>query len=68
LDDEHPECFIVRDATDQALGYSYYDDEPSCRSVNRVRSNQDAHEYELVPLCLTSELARRLRGIAAQTD
>jgi hypothetical protein len=61
---EHEECFIVRDATGQALGYFYYDDEPSCRSVNRVRPNQDAHEYELVPLCLTSENARRLRGSA----
>jgi len=61
---EHEESSIVRDATGQALGYFYYDDEPSCRSDNRVRSNQNAHECELVPLCLTSEHARRLWGSA----
>ena len=32
---ERPECYIVGDATGQALGCFYYDDEPSCRSVNR---------------------------------
>ncbi len=25
--EEHAECFIVRDATGQALGYFYFDDE-----------------------------------------
>jgi hypothetical protein len=34
---ERPECYIVGDATGQALGYFYYDDEPHRRSVNRVR-------------------------------
>jgi hypothetical protein len=35
---EHPECFIVRDATGQALGYFYFEDEPGRRSA----AKQDA--------------------------
>jgi hypothetical protein len=32
--DEHPEWFIVRDATGQALGYFYFGEEPRRRLVN----------------------------------
>jgi hypothetical protein len=31
--DEHPKCFIVCDATGQALGYFYFEDEPGRRSA-----------------------------------
>ena len=31
--DEHPESFIVRDATGVALGHFYFDDEASRRSI-----------------------------------
>jgi hypothetical protein len=35
--DEHPESFIVRDATGQALGYFYFEDDPWRRSVVKLR-------------------------------
>jgi hypothetical protein len=48
-------CFIVREiATGQALDYFYFEDEPSCRSVNCVRSNQDYQWNRHEPM----ELAR----------
>jgi hypothetical protein len=31
--DEHPESFIVRDATGQALGYFYFEDEAGRRAA-----------------------------------
>ena len=33
LDEANNACFIVRDATGQALAYVYFDDEPQHRSV-----------------------------------
>jgi hypothetical protein len=40
--EEHTECFIVRDANSQALGYFYYDDEPSRRAVTKRRTKYEA--------------------------
>ena len=36
LDEQNDACFIVRDATKQALGYFYFEDEPGRRSAAKV--------------------------------
>jgi hypothetical protein len=40
--EQHAECFIVRDAARQALGYFYFDEEPHRRTVNK-RLTKDEH-------------------------
>ena len=35
-------CFIVRDSTDQALGYFYFEDEPGRRSVVKPLTKDEA--------------------------
>jgi hypothetical protein len=36
LDEHNDACFIVRDATGQALGYFYFEDEPGRRSAAKL--------------------------------
>jgi hypothetical protein len=36
------ECFIVRDANNQALAYVYFEDEPGRRSAAHLRTRDEA--------------------------
>ena len=40
--DEHDECFIVRDANGQALGYFYFDEKQQSPAINRQLTRDDA--------------------------
>jgi hypothetical protein len=41
--DEHSDaCFIVKDATGQALGYFYFEDEPGRRSAAKLLTKDEA--------------------------
>jgi len=40
--DEHPESFIVRDATGQAPGYFYFEDEPGRCAAARLLTRDEA--------------------------
>jgi hypothetical protein len=52
VEEHNDACFIVRDATGQALGYFYFEDEPGRRSAD-VR-----FEATAVMGCVSSETAR----------
>ena len=40
--EQHDECFIVRDANWQALGYFYFDEEPLRQAVNKRLTKEEA--------------------------
>ena len=42
IDEHNDACFIVGDATGQALGYFYFEDEPGRRSTAKLLSKDEA--------------------------
>ena len=42
VDEQDNACFIVKDATGQALGYFYFQDEPGRRSAAKLLSRDEA--------------------------
>jgi len=42
LDENNNACFIVKDATGQALGYFYFEDEPGRRAAAKLLTKDQA--------------------------
>ena len=67
--DEHDECFIVRDANGQALGYFYFGEEQQSPAIDRRLTRDDARRmavnFARLPdlICPPSALVGQIRQI-----
>jgi hypothetical protein len=59
IEEMNDACFIVRDKNGQALGYFYFDDEPSRRSVTerliKGEARRIAANFAKLPDCLPAD-------------
>ena len=60
LEEHNDACFIVRDATGQAIAYVYFEDEPGRRSVAKLLTRDEARR-------IAANLAK-LPGAVADRD
>ena len=63
VEEHNDACFIVKDATGQALGYFYFEDEPGRRSATKLLTKDEAWRmaanFAKVPRAVLCDNAKR---------